>query len=146
MYSSRFLTSRHILLWRWLNYVVGNCFIFRRRCGVYEQETQASYRFIGFFFHEAGQTLRFLGQIMSIFLLCFMTVIRLACMMADKKYCPRNRASIVKIYAIVNPQLLFKQRTVHGGQCWSFDVLAIFHLPLCRRQICATKHAMQGGE
>jgi hypothetical protein len=37
-------------------------------------------------------------------------------------HCPRNRPSIVKIHVIVNPQLLFKQRTIHGSKCSCFDV------------------------
>jgi hypothetical protein len=52
-------------------------------------------------------------------------------------HCPRNLPSIVKIHVI--PQLLFKQRTIHGGQCSCFNVITIFHLPLSRRQICTTR-------
>jgi hypothetical protein len=37
---------------------------------------------------------------------------------------------IVKIHAIVNPQLLFKWRTIYGGQCSCFDVTTISQLPL----------------
>jgi hypothetical protein len=59
-------------------------------------------------------------------------------------HCPQIRPSIVNILAVVNPQLLFKQRTIHGGQCSCFDITTIFHLPHSRRQICATKHDIEG--
>jgi hypothetical protein len=44
------------------------------------------------------------------------------------------------------PELLFKQWTLHGGRCSCFDVTTIFHLPLSRRQICATKHRREGNK
>jgi hypothetical protein len=45
-----------------------------------------------------------------------------------------------QIHTVVNSQLLFKQRTKNGGQC----SLASRQLFFSRRQICATKHGIEG--
>jgi hypothetical protein len=66
-------------------------------------------------------------------------------------HCPRNRSSIVEIHAIVNPQLLFKQRTMQGGPCSCFDVATIFLIfsifSTLADDICMPQNMLQkGGE